>query len=798
MTTPRISEIPEVSASRQGRRRLPHHVIDVAAIVVLTALGLLGFHASFGGWWFLASGIAGCLLGAALAWLAWRTAQPGLTLAAASLVTVVVLGGFLALRSTALAGLFPTLDTVRGLAQGFTRGWVDLATTPPPAGDVGNLLAIPYLCGFLSGLIGVGVALRDRRPLLAVVAPLVVLAASIFTGVEAPVSLVLQGAAFGLVTVAWWSWRTSRRRSLVSSAAGRSRTLGALALLAMAVVVAPVLGPHLPGSDANGRVLLRTYVEPQLDVSRYPSPLAGVRKYLRTAEQRKRVLFTVTGAPTGTAVRLAVMDAWDGTAAGVAGSAESASSGEFRRVGSTVPTGQTGMRSRVQIEVRDYNDYWVPTVGGTATVQVDGPRSADVRRTFYYNAATDAAISTSGLTSGDRLVFDSIIAAPVNDPERVPGATVNQPSLARLPDDVAAAAGDLGAGGPAYAQAAAVARKLHEDGFYTPHGQSFERPPGHGAARLAMLMGADQWVGDEEQYGAAALLMARQLQVPARLVLGFRDRTPDSAAAEAQSWDVRGEDLDVWLEVALQDVGWVPVDGLTPPRERLPAPNEEPKPKPRPEVQVPPKPDTDTALDSANQELAADRDQDDQGDSLHLPGWVRAVALGVGVPLLLIAAYAGIIVGAKRRRRGRRRANPDPGAAVAGGWQEVLDVAFDNGVPRPPRASTRREASRHLAGVTAVAPPELFESMARRADGAVFGPVPPTRDQVEAYWRDVQTADRSWAVSHGRWGRLRARLSPKSLLTVRPPRLGLPGPVARGWRPGPRMTPPWKRRGVRK
>ena len=38
---------------------------------------------------------------------------------------------------------------------------------------------------------------------------------------------------------------------------------------------------------------------------------------------------------------------------------------------------------------------------------------------------------------------------------------------------------------------------------------------------------------------------------------------------------------------------------------------------------------------------------------------------------------------------------------------------------------------------------------------------------VEDYWEDVQTADRSWVSSQGRWRRVRSRLSPRSLRASR-------------------------------
>jgi hypothetical protein len=172
---------------------------------------------------------------------------------------------------------------------------------------------------------------------------------------------------------------------------------------------------------------------------------------------------------------------------------------------------------------------------------------------------------------------------------------------------------------------------------------------------------------------------------------------------------------------------------------------------------------------------------------------VGVVAVAIGVPLLLIALYSVIIIGLKRRRRTRRRMHPDPGVAIAGGWDEVLDSARDSGVAGPPPASTRREVSRHLAASTATGT-ELIEGMARRADAAVFAPVSPSQGDVEDYWEDVQTADRSWTSAQSRWGRVRSRLSPRSLRGSRKsvqPNGGLSGTSKEGQRSGWR---PWPRR----
>ncbi|MFN8168377.1 MAG: hypothetical protein U0S36_06310 [Candidatus Nanopelagicales bacterium] len=302
----RPAEVDQAQSSEPagaGRHRAVRGVAtDVSIVLVLTVLGLLGFGTSFGGWAYLAVGTVAAVIGAALAVAAVAYRQPGAVLAALGLVVLVALAAVIALRSTAVAGLLPTLKTVVGLGQGLTGGWRELVTTPPPVGNVGNLLAIPYVCGFASGLLGVWGALRSSRLWWGVLPPVTVLAIGILTGVQEPASLLLQGAVFAAVVVAWASIRARRSETVVvATKRGRSRVLTGVALVVAASCIGLVVGPRLPGANDKPRLLLRTYVEPDLTLSVYPSPLSATRRSLLL--QKDAVLFTVAGLPQGERVR---------------------------------------------------------------------------------------------------------------------------------------------------------------------------------------------------------------------------------------------------------------------------------------------------------------------------------------------------------------------------------------------------------------------------------------------------------------------------------------------------------------
>src|SRR5690606_25475271 len=90
-------------------------------------------------------------------------------------------------------------------------------------------------------------------------------------------------------------------------------------------------------------------------------------------------------------------------------------------------------------------------------------------------------------------------------------------------------------------------------------------------------------VGDGEQYAAAAALMIREMGVPARVVLGFvpgsgddeegDDDTPPPTTRDG-AVEIRGSDVQAWVEVALAGHGWVPFD-VTPPRTQTPEQEQE-------------------------------------------------------------------------------------------------------------------------------------------------------------------------------------------------------------------------------
>ena len=199
---------------------------DGVFVLVLCALGLVGFRTTYTGWTYLAVGMAGLVLGGVIAHLATALRQSVVPVIAAVIAAFFLLGGVLTLRSAGPSSAFPTLDTLRSLARLGIHSWKDLLTTLPPVDGHGPLLVVPYILGLVCGAAGVTIARRTPRAWPPAVAPLAVLAASILLGTAHSASRVLQGAVFAVVALGWISRRNQRRQVNVGVRSRTSRNAG--------------------------------------------------------------------------------------------------------------------------------------------------------------------------------------------------------------------------------------------------------------------------------------------------------------------------------------------------------------------------------------------------------------------------------------------------------------------------------------------------------------------------------------------------------------------------------------------
>ncbi|GIG39920.1 transglutaminase-like domain-containing protein [Cellulomonas phragmiteti] len=750
---------------RIGVREPADAMRDVLVLVVAVGLALTPLLPVYGTAAVLPAVVGGVVLATAVTVVGALRRWSALVVVALLVAAYALAGGALAAPTTTVAGVVPTPATLAALARGAASTWKQVLTLQPPVGSGGTLLVAAFLLALVGTAAALGLTLRVRRPAvaaLAAVVPVLVLVGAVVLGTrQPPVPPVVAGTVLAVVGLTWAAWRTG---------AWRPRRVVATGVLAAVAVAGGLLGGPAVTAE-QPRVVVRDEIVPPFDPRDYPSPLASFRRLVKLDDT---VLLTVDGLPPGARVRLATFDRYDGVVFNVAGDGSAQASGEFRRVGESIDVAVRGERARVEVTVGALQGVWLPTVGHARSVDL-GRASGDLR----FNDATGAAVVTSGVREGMTYTLDVVVPAQPDD-EEIGGAAAGSvvlPPRVGVPQSVVVAATDVArdAGTPVQV-ARALTTYLSEQGYFS-HGLTdagdYPSLSGHGAARLADLVGGGVMVGDGEQYASAAALMIREMGLPARVVLGFVPGSGDDEGEGATvpttqdgAVEIRGRDVQAWVEVAFAGHGWVTFD-VTPPRSRTPEQEqEETDTDPQPQVVQPPAlpPDRVTPPDDdTEQPQTEDPPADDSGLALWLriAGWV---GIGLGGVLVLLSPLL-VVVALKARRRRRRRRATDPVRRVAGGWDEVVDTALDMG-GAPPPAATRRETARLWTTTIAGDHPAVaarVEALARRADRAVFASGVPDRTEVESYWADVDATVGALRRTLPWRRRIRAHASPVSL-----------------------------------
>ncbi len=763
-------------------------VLDTVASALLLTVAVVGFWPTFGGPGYLPAAVGALVLGVGIAAAATALRWGILPVAGLTVGAYVLFGTALALPHLGLAGVIPSGPSLRALAVGVVTSWKELLTTVAPVGTGDSHLLVPFLLLLVGGVLTASLALRVHPPAWALLPAAVVLAAQIALGTSEPAAPLVQGVLFAVVAVAWLALRQAWQPARAAVAVGEGgeprgmalrRLLGAVAVLAVAVGAGLVTSAAAP---AGPRYVLRDVIIPPFDVRQYPSPLQSFRGYVR--DYPEDALFTAEGLPEGARIRVATMDAYTGMVYNVSDDGAGASSA-FTPVRSTMSADAEGDPATIRIEIGELRGVWLPDAGAVQSIDFSGPRAEELRRAAYYNEATGTGVVTARLAQGDAYTFRTLLPDEPSD-ERLADETfapLRMPKQQGVPVEFAEIAAEIVADAATpIEQVRALERTLSQDGFFSHglEGQVLSRA-GHGAERISTLLGGDQWVGDDEQYAVAMALLAGQLGIPARVVMGFY---PDEDAP-AGPFAATGENLHAWVEVAFSESGWVAFDP-TPPEDQVPTDQTtKPRADPKPQVLQPPPPEQEPV--DLPPTVPDERGAEDEDNPL--AGILGIIALVLGAVMGVLAVLLGpfVVIGAlKAARRRRRRGAERPADRISGGWDELIDRASDYGTPIR-RGRTRAE--------DAVVVREAFEepqvaTLARRADAEVFGPGDPTPADVEAFWAEVDGIVGGMGARAGFWRRLGARLNLRSLLAgtrfalperrrTRPPRPARTGPGLR-------------------
>ena len=670
--------------------------------------------------------VTGLLVAAAASRWRWDT----LSTLAVVLASHLLVGGAAALPSTTLGGVVPTGRTVQLLVVQTVQSWKDLLTLTPPASAYLGPAVMPWVSALLCSLAAGLVTVRLRRPVLGTVPVMVLGALGIAFGHSGRTPAPWPVALWYTGVLGWWAWAAQQRRfasgvdvrvgrtqlgttttratttrgSLAAVHAGR-RTLAALVVLALAGAVC------LPATtllwSTGPRVVGRDVMAPPLDTRQYPSPLAAYRHY--ETDLKEDVLVRVTGLPDDARLRLGAMDVYDGTTFAMSPAGTHRDDG-YVPVGDQMPATrapQGSTAARLTVSTSGLVGPWLPSLGAPTALAFTGDGAVGQQDGLHLDRWAQALLTTA--PAGRRAYELSAQVGPTWSDGQLRDVGAPTPALrdTHVPAGVALLASKVtGTEQTPLGRARAIERYLSQNGFYSDQDTAASRP-GHRADRLQRMIEADRLIGDDEQYAALMALMLHSLGVNARVVMGLY---PQGRGGDV---DLRGHDVHVWVEVEFDGVGWQVFDP-TPPRDQTPQTEvTRPRSVPRPQVLQPPEPpDEPVELPPAS----SDRDvapEEEGGDTLP---WGLVAAVGGGL-LLLVGPTGGIVL-LKALRRRRRRQGP-PAAALAGSWDEVVDLATDAGL-RVPAHQTRQEAAWALAdalGARSGAGPDTRE----RASGGEHG-----------------------------------------------------------------------------
>ncbi len=324
--------------------------------------------------------------------------------------------------------------------------------------------------------------------------------------------------------------------------------------------------------------MLRSELEPPIDVRQYPTPLVGFRTF--SGQDLKlywdQPLLQVDGVAPGSAAAASPCSTGGRVRPGAGWVRAAVEGSGFQRLGARVPN--PPLAGVVDAHVRVLPDYagnaslnaWVPSLGEVAAVGFEGAAAQQHRDNYRFNLTTDQGFVPDRLRAGDVL---SVASAPLpqfatmtGDPAPGDGDRQDDATSAFLASTTAAAGRGrrraVGPAGPFVAQA--LKQGAWSDGTRAGEEQYL---PGHGQYRLNQFVTGQQFVGSDEQYAATFALMASRLGYPARVVFG---------AEIPAGGEVRGKNVQAWVELSVQGHGWVsvPTSVFTPDRSKKPDPNQ--------------------------------------------------------------------------------------------------------------------------------------------------------------------------------------------------------------------------------
>jgi Transglutaminase-like superfamily/TgpA N-terminal domain len=595
-------------------------------------------------------------------------------------LSTVGLAGYLAFalwysaRQAAIPGGLATI-AVETLRDGIPR----LLAALVPMEAQPDTVAVPVVATWLAGLATTELAVRARRTTAALALPVLLYSGALWLAGPVKGIALWPTLAFGALAVTALAI-TGRVKTPESGVDAPTRNaLRLRTAVAAAVGVALILAVTVAGGPALSRQVTQKPLDPRSLVDPPKLDALDENPLIRLsgwALEPKQKLLDVK-VPKDTKIRLAVLSDYDGVTWRVGAT--------YRPAGRTLPELPAVFPRepvRQEITVAGLTGKLLPAVATPR--QIDGVRVA-------FDQATGTVIQAEGLREGMRYTVVSQQERP--DYNDLPGADV--PNAAAMGRYLALDPGFTNAtqglaqklandNGAPYQRALALERYLSEHYRLDP-----QAPSGHAYPNLDFFLFSPVVAGGQkgtsEQFAAAFAVLARLMNLPSRVVVGFQARHDNPA--------VTAGDALAWPEVYFTGVGWVAFN---------PLPQADQRPKP-PEQEFKPKPDESDPPPSEAPipTLEPTRAGPQHGAIPTLGGNDSQLVLvagagGGGLILLILLLFVLIVLIGRSRLRRRRLEAGSPAHRVEGAWLEISDALRLAG-RRAPDHLTAEEVSAYAA-----------------------------------------------------------------------------------------------------
>jgi transglutaminase-like putative cysteine protease len=636
-----------------------------------------------------------------LGWELWAVALVSVAAAALTLTWI--------LYPSTTAYLLPSRDTIDAAASDLADAWRLFQEVRAPAPIATGFLLVAGLAIWAVAFIADWAAFRVWVSFEAVIpAGTVFVFASLFA---APQRRFLSAVLFIAAVLAFvLLHRVARQQasaawlpSQIHDGIGALLGTGA-SLVAVAVVVAAVVAPFVPGaksealvdyrgggSDGGGRVVLTPFVSLEAKLTQ----LADVEMF--TVRSTHRSYW-----------RLTSLDEFDGVSWSYRRSFDEVS-GDLPQAADP-PAG--GAEQAVQeFELLRLGEVWMPAAYRPVSI-------SDERYPTSWEAESATLKIDDRYEDSDGNRYRVVSELPRLDPAVLRGAAPTIPADVRedylelplgFPERVQLLAEEVTLGqDTTFDRALALQNFLRSDEF--AYDQDI---PGGGGTNAIVDFLFNTRRGFCQQFAGSFAAMARSIGIPSRVAVGFT--TGEERPSEPGVYHVSGSNAHAWPEVYLGEFGWVPFEPTRnrgmPGAENYTGVQEQQAPPGDPATATTARPsgvddpfegdvsDTTVALEAPSDGGPADGSTD-RGMWATVRRWGGRVLMVVLIALGVAALALAIVPIARALRRARRRRRADrPGERVRVAWEESVESAEMLGVIHRPWETPAEFARRARSAV---------------------------------------------------------------------------------------------------